>query len=67
MKMLVVIAIGLIASAGLIWLADFEPGFVLLQYGSWSLETSLIVFSVAFLLLVVASYLFLRSFASNIC
>ena len=61
MKILIIIAIGLIISTSLMWLADFEPGFVLLQYGNWSLETSLIVFSVAFLLLVVASYLALRS------
>ena len=62
MKILIIIAIGLIVSAGLMWLADFEPGFVLLQYGSWSLETSLIVFMMMFLLLLVASYLTLRSF-----
>lgn len=61
MKILIIIAIGLIVSAGVMWLADFEPGFVLLQYGSWSLEMSLIVFSMAFLLLVVACYLALRS------
>lgn len=61
MKILIIIAIGLIVSTGLMWLADFEPGFVLLQYGSWSMETSLIVFMVLFLLLLVASYLALRS------
>ncbi len=62
MKLLIIIAAGLIVGAGLIWLADFEPGFVLLQYGSWSLETSLIIFMVAFVLLLVAGYLSLRSF-----
>jgi HemY protein len=62
MKILIIIAAGLIVGAGLIWLADFEPGFVLLQYGSWSLETSLIIFMVAFVLLLVAGYLLLRSF-----
>lgn len=62
MKILIVIAAGLVIGAGLIWLADFESGFVLLQYGSWSLETSLIIFVVAFVLLLVAGYLSLRSF-----
>jgi len=61
MKSLIIIALALMLGAGLIWAADFEPGFVLLQYGSWSLETSLIVFSVGFLILLIASYIALRS------
>ncbi|MDT8370695.1 MAG: heme biosynthesis HemY N-terminal domain-containing protein [Gammaproteobacteria bacterium] len=61
MKSLFIIALALLLGAGLIWAADFEPGFVLLQYGSWSLETSLIVFVFAFILLVVSAYVLLRS------
>jgi HemY protein len=61
MKMLIIVAIALALGAGFIWAADFEPGFVLLQYGNWSLETSLLVFAVAFILLVVAAYMLLRS------
>jgi HemY protein len=61
MKLLVIIAVALLIGGGLMWLAEFEPGFVLLQYGSWSLETSLVVFSVAFVLLVLAAYWALRS------
>lgn len=61
MKLLIVIALALALGAAVIWAADFEPGFVLLQYGSWSLETSLVVFSIAFILLLVAAYLLLRS------
>lgn len=61
MKVLIIVAIALTLGAAAIWAADFEPGFVLLQYGSWSLETSLVVFTVAFLLLLVAAYLGLRS------
>ena len=61
MKSLLVIALALVLGAGVIWVADFEPGFVLLQYGRWSLETSLIVFTVGFLILLVASYIALRS------
>jgi HemY protein len=61
MKLLIIIALALIVGAGLIWVAEFEPGFVLLKYGNWSLETSLIVFIVAFLLLLLAGYLLLRT------
>lgn len=61
MKSLIIISLALVLGAGLIWAADFEPGFVLLQYGSWSLETSLIIFTVGFLILLVSSYLALRS------
>ena len=46
---------------GLIWLAEFEPGYVLFQYQGWSIETSLIVFVVIFVLLVIVSYMGLRS------
>lgn len=61
MKLLIIIALALLIGGGLMWLAEFEPGFVLFQYGSWSLETSLVVFLVAFVLLVVAGYISLRS------
>lgn len=61
MKSLLILALALLLGAGLMWAADFEPGFVLLQYGSWSLETSLIVFGVAFILLLVSGYMALRS------
>jgi len=61
MKFLILIAVGLLLGSSLMWLADFEPGFVLLKYGSWSLETSLIVFMVAFVLLLVVSYWVLKS------
>lgn len=61
MKALIVIIIALTFGAGLMWAADFQPGFVLLQYGSWSLETSLVIFAVVFTMLVVATYLVLRS------
>lgn len=61
MKLLITIAIALVIGGGLIWLAEFEPGYVLFQYQGWSLETSLIVFLVAFVLLMVAGYVGLRS------
>lgn len=61
MRSLIIIALALALGVTLIWLADFEPGFVLLQYGRWTLETSLVVMVAAFLLLMVAVYLLLRS------
>ena len=51
----------MIIGGGLIWLAEFEPGYVLFQYQGWSIETSLIVFVVIFVLLVIVSYMGLRS------
>ncbi len=61
MKMLIIIALALALGVAAIWAADFEPGFVLLQYGQWSLETSLVVFTAIYIILVVAGYLALRS------
>ena len=61
MKTLIIVAIALCLGAALMWMAHFDPGFVLLQYRSWSLETSLVVFIFAFVLLVVAGYMALRS------
>lgn len=61
MKLLIIIAAGLLIGAGMMWVAEFEPGYVLVQYAGWSVETSLIVFSVAFIILVVSAYMALRS------
>lgn len=61
MKMLIIIALALALGVAAIWAADFEPGFVLLQYGQWSLETSLVVFTAIYVIFVVAGYLALRS------
>lgn len=61
MKMLIIIALALTLGVAAIWAADFEPGFVLLQYGQWSLETSLVVFTALYILFIVAGYLALRS------
>ena len=54
MKWLIIIAIAIALALGgvFVWLADFEPGFVLVQYGQWTLETSLILFTVAWLILL---------------
>lgn len=61
MMLLVVIAIALVLGAGWILVAEHDPGFVLMQYGSWSVETSLVVFVIIFILLVIAGYMTLRS------
>jgi len=57
MMAVIIIIAALVIGAGLMWAADFESGFVLLQYGVWSLETSFIVFIFAFVLLVVSAYM----------
>ncbi len=61
MKWLIILALALALGGIVVWLADFEPGFVLVQYGQWTLETSLIVFTVAVLLLLALLYLAVRS------
>jgi len=61
MMLLVVIGLALVLGAGWILVAEHDPGFVLMQYGSWSVETSLVVFVIIFILLVVAGYMSLRS------
>lgn len=61
MKILLVIAIALVLGGLLIWFADVEPGFVLLQYGNWTLETSMLVFLILFIMLLIAAYIGLRS------
>lgn len=61
MKLLLLVALALALGAAVIWAADIGPGFVLLQAGSYSLETSLVVFMFAFLLLLVAGYILIRS------
>ncbi len=61
MKLLLILVIALALGGLLIWQADVQPGFVLLQYGDWSLETSLIVFTAMFLLLLFAGYFVLRT------
>lgn len=63
MKWLIIIGLALALGGIFVWLADFEPGFVLVQYAQWTLETSLIVFVVAMLLLLTVIYFTLRSFA----
>ncbi|EMR12187.1 HemY-like protein [Methylophaga lonarensis MPL] len=60
MKMLFIVAIGLLIGALLIWAADFQPGFVLLQYGSWSLETSLVLFGLIVVVLWSVFYGLMR-------
>lgn len=63
MRWLIIIGLALALGGIFVWLADFEPGFVLVQYAQWTLETSLIVFVVAMLLLLALMYFTLRSFA----
>lgn len=61
MRWLIILALALALGGIAVWLAEFEPGFVLIQYGQWTLETSLIVFTVAILLLLALLYFAIRS------
>jgi HemY protein len=61
MKLLIIIAIALLFGGGLIWMANYDPGFVLFQYDGWSVETSLVAFLVAFVVLVLVAYWALKS------
>jgi len=61
MKALIIILLALFAGTGIMLIAEHEPGYVLLQYGSWSLETSIIILGIALIVMVVASYMLLRS------
>ena len=61
MKLLVIIVMAITIGGGFIWLAEFEPGYVFFQYQGWSVETSLIVFVVVFVLFIITSYAGLRS------
>ena len=63
MNILIISVLALIGAISLIWFAHHEPGFVLLQYGGWQLETSLIVFAIIMLALFVVAYLAIRSLA----
>jgi len=61
MKLLIIIAIALLFGGGLIWMANYDSGFVLFQYDGWSVETSLVAFLVAFVVLVLVAYWALKS------
>lgn len=62
MMLLIIVGLALVLGVSWVLIAEHDPGFVLLQYGSWSLETSLVVFVIIFVLLLVAGYMSLRSF-----
>jgi HemY protein len=61
MIVLIIIALALVLGASWILVAENDPGFVLLQYGSWSIETSLVIFVLFFIVLLIAGYMTLRS------
>ena len=63
MKLLIGIIIVLLVAAGLSLALMDEPGYVLIGYGQWTLETSVAVAVIAVVLLFVALYYALRSIA----
>ena len=60
MKILFIVILAIIGTTGFLWLAVNTPGFVLLQYGSLQLETSLVVFAVMLLALIIGTSLTIR-------
>ena len=42
------------------WLTEYDAGYVLIGFGRWSLETSLVVFAVATVILFFVFYVFFR-------
>ena len=60
MRWLFIIALALLVGGSMIWLASIDPGFVLITYHQWHLETSLIVFIVMLMVLIITVYMLLR-------
>lgn len=60
MKWVISLILLLLIVVGLTMLVTSEPGFVLIKYGDWSMETTLGVFLTGTLLAVVVLYLLLR-------
>lgn len=56
MKLLFFVVVVLVAAVGLALLAQSESGYVLINYGPWSIETSFTLAVVALLLTLVAFY-----------
>jgi len=63
MKLLFFVVVVLVASVGLALLAQSEPGYVLVNYGAWSIEASLTLTIVVLVLGFVALYGTLRLLA----
>ncbi len=61
MKLIVIVLLALAAGTGLVLLAKQESGYVLLKYGDWTIETSIIVLVVALLILFTLLYMLFRS------
>lgn len=60
MKLLLSIILVLLFSVGLAVVAQTDPGYVLLSYGQWSAEMTLVAFAVLFLLALLVAYFLLR-------
>lgn len=61
MKMIIVLVIALTIATGLAYLVHEDPGYALLGYGNWSVETSFALLVFCVLLLFIVLYFALRS------
>ena len=61
MKMIIVLVVALSIATGLAYLVHEDPGYALLGYGNWSVETSFALLVFCILVLFVVLYLILRS------
>jgi len=59
-RLFFIVLIVLLASVGLIALIETEPGYVLIAFNSWTVETSVWVALIVLLLFTVAAYVLLR-------
>lgn len=61
MKMLLLALLVLAATAAVVSVPPEDNGYVLLSYGSWTVETSLVLFLILNLILFVVLYLAIRT------
>lgn len=60
MGLLLLVLLALLAAGGLTWFALSEPGYVLISYGEWNVETSLAILTCVMLLVFVVLYVAVR-------
>jgi len=61
MKMILIIVVALVIAVGLAYQVHLDPGYALLGYGDWSVETSFAVLIFAVLVLFAVLYILARS------
>jgi HemY protein len=61
MKLILITVIALIIATGLAYQVHIDPGYALLTYGNWSVETSLAVLLFISFIIFIGSYILLRT------